>query len=302
MPANKPGMAEKLVLGKIRGFTSAALCLEDSIADDGLSQAENELKHTLEDVLRLAEKTGRELPLLFVRPRTPEHLEHIHAFLGDAAMALTGYILPKFDLTNADRYCEIIPKLPGKHFYCMPILESRQIADIATRQQSLYAIREKLDAIGDHVLNVRVGGNDFSNLYGIRRGVGQSIWQAGLVRDIFVDILNVFSMDYVVSGPVWEYFGDDEAAPWAEGLRAELEMDMLNGFVGKTAIHPAQLPVINRALQVHPADLSDARQILGWTDKSLAVGHGEGRMNEVKCHSCWAKRIVALAEIYGVKE
>ena len=301
MPANKPGIAEKLANRAIPCLTAVSLCLEDSIADNAIEQAENELKHTLEELLEYRQK-GCGLPLIFVRPRNPEHLKKIHAKLGGAAAALTGYILPKFDLSNADEYIRIIPALEGRHFYCMPILESRQIADIGERTQTLYALREKLDAIAEHVLNIRVGGNDFCNLFGIRRAVSQNIWQIGLVRDIFVDILNVFSTDYVVSGPVWEYFGEDSDGDWAKGLKTELELDRLNGFVGKTSIHPAQLPVIQEALKVSRADWTDAMRILDWNGGELAVARGEGRMNEVKCHARWAQRIAVLGEIYGIKD
>ena len=51
----------------------------------------------------------------------------------------------------------------------------------------------------------------------------------------------------MLSGPVWEYFGEDLQGAWAEGLRQELALDRLNGFIGKTAVHPAQLPIITIA-------------------------------------------------------
>ena len=59
------------------------------------------------------------------------------------------------------------------------------------------------------VLNIRVGGNDFSNMYGLRRNINQNIYEIGVIRDILVNIINVFGADFVVSGPVWEYFGSD---------------------------------------------------------------------------------------------
>lgn len=305
MPANKQGIAEKLQSNAIPCLSSVSLCLEDSIADDALEQAEEALKRSLDQLLTRGEAHGSALPLLFVRVRSAEHLEKVHRRLGDAAHALTGYILPKFDLSNADAYCSLIPSLTdgtGKHFYCMPILESRRVANLSGRSDCLYALREKLNAIEDHVLNIRVGGNDFCNLFGIRRAVHQNIWQVGLVRDIFVDILNVFSENYLVSGPVWEYFGANTDEPWAKGLQSELELDRLNGFVGKTAIHPSQLPIIWEAMKVSRADWIDAARILDWNGGDLAVARGEGRMNEVKCHTRWAQRISALGRIYGVRD
>ena len=154
------------------------------------------------------------------------------------------------------------------------------------------------------VLNVRVGGNDFSNLYGVRRSIAHTIYSVGIVRDILVDILNIFARDYVVSGPVWNYFGDAAEGTWAQGLKKELELDRLNGFIGKTAIHPAQLPFIFDSLKAERADFEDAKMICDWQDEKAGVKKSwDGtRMNEVKTHAKWAKRVLTLAEIYGVKE
>ena len=154
----------------------------------------------------------------------------------------------------------------------------------------LLRVKRILDSQRDRVLNIRVGGNDFCNLYGLRRSAHQSIYDIGVIRDILMDILQVFAADYVVSGPVWEYFGPD-----AQGSE---------GFVGKTAVHPSQLPVICEEMQVSREDYEDARQILGWTGEGLGVAKSAkgSRMNEVKCHKKWAERICKLAEVYGVRE
>lgn len=90
-------------------------------------------------------------------------------------------------------------------------------------------------------MNIRVGGNDFSNLYGLRRNEHQNIYEIGVIRDILANIINVFADTYVVSGPVWEYFKKGSDTAWEKGLRKEIELDLLNGFIGKTCIHPSQL-------------------------------------------------------------
>ncbi len=304
-PAVKEGIA-----GKITDFpclTSMAFCLEDAICDDALENAEKTLLGTLKEISRLPDE---KIPLIFIRIRNPEHLMHIHDMLSaDSGIEriVTGYILPKFDLSNCCEYKQIITEINAerdKTVYIMPILESPMIADTEKRSRSLAGIKQVLDSMREYVLNVRVGGNDFSNLYGLRRSVSQNIYQIGVIRDIFADIINVFASDYVVSGAVWEYFGKNDSEPWAKGLETELELDRLNGFVGKTAIHPCQLPLIYKSLQPCRADYEDAVKILGWDSDKLGVGKSADgtRMNEVKCHAGWAKRIVDLAEIYGIKE
>ena len=242
-PALNDGIVAKIVNHELKNLTSLALCLEDSISDDSLEKAEEQLKNTLTTL----SKSSANLPLLFVRVRSADHLAKIHTFLGEVESILTGYILPKFDLTNCYAYCQLIQEYNcGRkdRLYIMPILESKTVADIGNRVDILWSIKHHLDTVHDYILNVRVGGNDFSNMYGLRRTETQNIYQIGVIRDILVNIINVFASDYVVSGPVWEYFGTDDSKLWADGLRKELELDQLNGFIGQTALHPSQLPII----------------------------------------------------------
>ena len=263
-PALNDGIVAKIVNHELKNLTSLALCLEDSISDDSLEKAEEQLKNTLTTL----SKSSANLPLLFVRVRSADHLAKIHTFLGEVESIL------------------------------------KTVADIGNRVDILWSIKHHLDTVHDYILNVRVGGNDFSNMYGLRRTETQNIYQIGVIRDILVNIINVFASDYVVSGPVWEYFGTDDSKLWADGLRKELELDQLNGFIGKTAIHPSQLPIIYESLKVRKCDYDDAYNIVNWSANSLAVAKSSDgqRMNEVKCHLKWARKILTLAEIYGVRE
>ena len=302
-PALNEGVAEKIRRRAIPDLRALALCLEDSIQDRALPQAEAALARTLTALEEVEER-----PLLFVRVRTPQHLERVHRLLGRSEALLTGYILPKFDLSNGGDYARMLKAFNEGRvdapLYMMPTLESGMVAEPGSRTNLLLRVKRILDSLGEYVLNVRVGGNDFCNLYGLRRSVNQTIYDVGVIRDILMDILQVFAADYVVSGPVWEYFGQDPEGAWAKGLRAELALDRLNGFVGKTAVHPVQLPVICRGLQVSREDYEDARNILGWSHAGLGVAKSAagGRMNEVKCHSKWARRVCKLAAVYGVRE
>ena len=87
-------------------------------------------------------------------------------------------------------------------------------------------------------------------------------------------------------------------------LRREMELDLLNGFTGKTVIHPNQIPVVNEMLRVSQQDYADARAILNWDTGSgslVSASEDGGRMNEYNTHSRWARRIVLRAERYGVR-
>lgn len=91
---------------------------------------------------------------------------------------------------------------------------------------------------------------------------------------------------------------------WAIGLKRELKYDVLNGFVGKTVIHPNQIPVVVDSLKVKKQDYDDAMEILSWRDDSALLVGGSAqkeRMNEVNTHLRWAKRVASLAAVYGVQ-
>lgn len=311
LPSVNKNIIQKIKDRAFSHLTSLAFCLEDAIQDDFLDEAEKNLGDILAELVEF-EKGGDKdsLPLIFIRIRNPKHMKHILKLYASYQDIITGYILPKFDLSNMDEYLAITkeinatnPKSVVKKIYIMPILESRMVAEVGTRVKVLLRIKEALDTIQEYVLNVRVGGNDFCNLYGLRRSVNQSIYDIGVIRDIFVDIINIFSSDYVVSGPVWEYFGMERDGKWDVGLERELVLDQLNGFIGKTAIHPTQLPMIYESMKVKRSDYDDAMKILSWDNRRLGVEKSEdgSRMNEVKVHGKWAKKMVMLGNIYGIK-
>ncbi len=184
----------------------------------------------------------------------------------------------------------------------MPILEHRDLISLSTRIDYLYGIKEKLTPISSWVPSIRIGGTDLSHCLHIRRSVSTSIHRVPVLSHLLSDISAVFSQEYLIAGTVWEYF---QGEGWDTGLRQEIQDDLLCGFVGKTVIHPAQIPIVNQGLQVSPLDFADATKILENDLSSPVLVEGSTqhrRMNEFKTHSNWAKRILFLAQIYGKAE
>lgn len=207
-------------------------------------------------------------------------------------------------MTNAHAYNEEFLKINDssmKKLYMMPILESKDIVDFSSRSEVLGEIKDQIDMVNTYVLNVRVGGNDFSNEFSSRRHYDETIYDILPIAQLLSDILTVFSREYVVSGPVWEFFSSDNDE-WKIGLQKELKLDKLNGFIGKTVIHPKQIPVVNEMLKVDRKDYEDAKSILNWDNSDLQVGksYGGERMNEVRTHYNWAKKMLLLSEVYGI--
>lgn len=304
-PANNKTIISSLINNKFESPFSLALCLEDTIRDDGVEEAEHDLIESLHQLLEYRKTIPFYLPKIFIRVREPGQATRLYDCLKDAATLLTGFILPKFSTDNADSYIQEIQTInqtAAQTVYIMPILESPSMIHLLYRYHILYTLKEKLDCISDLVLNIRVGGNDLCHAFGYRRQCTEIIQDIKPIYQILTDIMTVFGMDYVVSGPVWEYYAQDG---WDTGLARELSHDRLNGFVGKTVIHPNQIPLVNAAYQVTKADYEDARSILNWNSELSALVSGStqsSRMNEYKTHYNWATKIDVLAQIYGCSD
>ncbi len=304
-PANQKNIAPSLISQRFGEKFSLALCLEDTISGEHVKEAEIQLINSLQEIYNARQKDSFYLPNIFIRVRTPGQIPSLFNRLGNAGELVTGFIVPKFSLDNADSYIDALMELNGKltaQKYLMPIYESASIIDKRYRYNNLYQLKDKLDEIEDNVLNIRVGGNDLCHLFGFRRSKSESIHDIKPISDIFTDIITVYGQDYVVSGPVWEYFSGDG---WEEGLRNEIHEDILCGFIGKTVIHPNQIGVVNDAYKVSKQNYDDAASIINWDTDNANLVHanpGRERMNEYKTHFNWAKKILFLAEHYGISE
>jgi citrate lyase beta subunit len=304
-PANRKTIVDSITRQRFGTKYSLALCLEDTIRDDCVAEAEHILTNSLCQLAKRTEQETFYLPKIFVRVRNARQIGRLYKAFGESIRLVTGFILPKFSLENADTYIQEILRaneLASQPLYTMPIFESPSIIDLRYRTEILYTLKEKLDQIEDKVLNIRVGGNDLCHAFGYRRHDDESIHQIRPIADIFSDIITVYGRDYVVSGPVWEYY---HSSNWERGLYHEIADDKLCGFIGKTVIYPTQISIVNEAYKVSEHDYQDAAAILNWDKSSHSLVAGsvsKERMNEYKTHSNWALRTLLTAEYFGVKK
>ena len=304
-PANKKSVADSVVQEKFGSKYSLALCLEDTINDRFVEEAEQTLIRTINHIYVSYEKNPFYLPKIFVRVRNESQITRLTRAFGDSLQIVTGYILPKFTTENAAAYIQALiqaNETARQKLYVMPIYENMAMIDLRRRIELLYELKDTLAPIEDLVLNIRVGGNDLCHTSGFRRHADESIHQIQPISQIFSDIITVYGMDYVVSGPVWEYYNSPN---WEKGLLREINDDKLCGFTGKTVIHPNQIPVVNRAYQVSQTDFNDARSILNWNQNANEYVSGsltKERMNEYKTHNNWAKKTLFMAEAFGIRE
>ena len=329
MPATRD-FDEIIINRKYPGLASMVFCFEDAIDEKDVPEAEAHALKCLDNIAEAIE-SGRmdkeKLPLLFARVRTPEQFEGLaKRFEKKHLQLMTGFVFPKFTEANGEGFYRCLTELSKKHdeiLYGMPVLESPELAFKEIRFNGLMAIRKIIDKYSDVTLNIRVGATDFSSVFAVRRGIDYSIYDILPVQDCLLDILNVFARnnDYIVSGPVWEFFlvskGNkfDENVNFSlqssilkrkklvneaiDGLLREVIIDKANGFVGKTVIHPTHIKYVNAMQAVTEEEYNDAMQILeasGGVMKSLSAN----KMNEVNPHRNWAKKLYNRALAYGV--
>ena len=332
MPGIK-NFAPKILSGAMPGLTTIVLCFEDACPEEQVPMAERNvynLLDTVADAVNSGDLDRETVPLIFVRVRNLEQFRHFAEGLTKKQTGvLCGFNFPKFNSSNGDGYYSYLRTLNerfGEILYGMPIIEDERVAYKETRLQELLDIKAVLDSYRNLVLQVRVGGTDFSSVFGVRRGVDHSIYDIMTVRDCLCDILNICARnnDYVVSGPVWEYFRAPKELMFEElpehglndyllkrlpivnyeidGLLREVILDKANGFVGRTVIHPSHVRFVNALLAVTKEEYDDACMILGNTAGGVVKGTGNNKMNEIKPHLNWAKKIIYRSRAFGVIE
>lgn len=335
-PGNRPDLVKDVLRQRDLGAVSMVLCLEDSIPDEDVPLAEDKVVAAL----ALLSATPEALPLLFVRVRTPEQLVSVARRAGQATAVLTGFVIPKFHteagraaaffdaLHTVQQELGLDGTVPGRHrLRIMPILESAAVIHAETRTDALLRIRDVLTANRDDVLAVRIGATDMASAFSLRRSRDLTIYDVHVVAGIIGEIVNVLGRadcGFIISGPVWEHYSNTErvlrpqlritpfAAPEEKELRQrlmtanldtlirEIELDLANGILGKTVIHPTHVSLVHSLSVVSHEEYLDALAIAGNLTGGAAASPYGNKMNEMKPHQGWAHRTLLRAEAFGV--
>ncbi|MET7272275.1 HpcH/HpaI aldolase/citrate lyase family protein [Streptomyces flaveolus] len=330
-PATRPKLADDVLKQGARGVVSMVLCLEDSIDDADVAAGEENLARQFTDLANLP--VDADVPLLFVRVRTPDQIPDLVRRFGPAVRLLSGFVLPKFTEERGVPFLEALTAAEaasGRRLFAMPVLESPDLLYRESRVQTLEGIFRAVDKYRDRVLALRLGVTDFCSSYGLRRAPDMTAYDVQIVASVIADVVNMLARadgtGFTVTGPVWEYFRVQERmfkpqlrqSPFLEvqavelrqkliehsmdGLLREISLDQANGLLGKTCIHPSHVLPVHALSVVSREEFSDAQDILrperggGGVLRSAYTN----KMNEVKPHRAWAERTLLRAEVFGV--
>ena len=258
---------------------SLIFCTEDAVTDNELSYALFNLS------LALQEMTQRLDAERFVRVRNPDVLRRVLEMPG--SHKLSGFVLPKTTRHNFDAYFRLVRKTP---FQLMPTLETAEVFD----ETEMKLFRQCLEQPGvrEHILALRIGGNDLLALLGIRRPRSMTMYRTPIGPVISRLVTTFLPYGFALTAPVFEHL-DNPAL-----LAQEVQEDLAHGLVGKTAIHPSQVALIEQHYRVHHSDVETALRIM--SPDSPAVFKMHDSMCEVATHRAWAHSVVEQARVFGV--
>ncbi|WP_335869877.1 HpcH/HpaI aldolase/citrate lyase family protein [Bacillus sp. 2205SS5-2] len=333
MPSTRKDIAQLVITKKYKELCSMVLCLEDSIADSEVRDAEVNLVLQIQNIYQAMEQqmiSISELPLLFIRVRSSVQMKWIAEQLGKMLAVVSGFAFPKFTTHNAEEYLSALKDISMMHetvLYALPIIETPDVLYKETRMSTLLKLKEVADEYQSDILNIRIGATDFCGLFGIRRDSHTTIYEVSVIRDVIADIVNFFGRDYTVSGPVWEYYHHAERilkpelrqSPFIEGygeeglqirtkmlsthmdgLIKETLLDKANGIHGKTIIHPSHLKIVQGLQVVSKEEYLDAVSIIESNEHGVIKSAYANKMNEIKPHYQWAQKIIKKSTVFGV--
>ncbi len=281
MPGNRRDIMEIANGEKYSMLRSMIFCTEDAISK---SEVDSCVRHIGLCLQGFRESSTR---FRFIRARNPEILARLLE-LPDIEK-VDGFVLPKFTEEVFHAYFD---QLQGTTFKVMPTLETKEVFDV----NAMTALRQGLlqDDIAERVLMLRIGGNDLMNLLGIRRPRSFTIYETPL-GNVISQLVTIFKpYGFSLSAPVFEYLDDSIT------LQKEMKLDLAYGLLGKTAIHPAQVPAIEA---VYAVDIEDYEMALSLSDtEAPAVFRMHDAMCEVATHQNWATDIINRQRCYGIKD
>lgn len=302
IPCVKYEMILKCFEDKKRYVNSIAICMEDAISEKGRELAFyniNNMVKYIDDLLNI----GKEIPLIFIRPKDLEMLVELVDVLKKSKGSITGIILPKATPKKIQDAVEILKKNNLDNLYILPIIETEDFLDLEKKDSNFRELKIVLSNYNKNILNVRVGATDILGIQKIRRESSLTIYDNVMYRNFIGDLLaitNSIDEDIIVSGAVSEYFNLSSKEVLDIYIK-EINLDKFNGIVGKTVIHPNQAKVVQAMMPVTYEDYMDSINILSNNESECAVFKGKlNRMNEINPHKKWAEKTLILAEIYGV--
>ncbi|WP_248917466.1 HpcH/HpaI aldolase/citrate lyase family protein [Pseudomonas entomophila] len=284
MPATRSDILEVVFGIRFPELRSFVVCLEDAVAQIDVDSALANLRTLLLEI-DVRGGRGEGGPLLFVRPRDAQ----MAAVLNDWPLMkhIDGFVVPKLTMQSLPTWEQAVS---NPELLLMPTLETADVYNPGAMTELGLALKASLD---QRIIALRIGGNDLMGCLGLRRNPATTLYATPMSYVIPMLAGVMGAQGFALTAPVFEQL----ASPHL--LQEELELDIAHGLVGKTAIHPNQISLIQDTLRVSLEDLNCARLIVN--DVAPAVFRHNDAMCEPATHFKWAQNILERARWHGVK-
>lgn len=282
VPATHKNLAA-IVSGELR---SVIICTEDAISSCDIAPGLANIRALLPSLANQSSVNGGGVQR-FIRVRNLDVLDALLQMPG--IEHLTGFVLPKATHHNFPAYFAAVRHT--QHLL-MPTLETIEVFD--DQEMLLFRACLQQPEVQPRILALRIGGNDLLALLGIRRPRSLTIYRTPLGL-VIAKLATLFRpQGFALTAPVCEHLDNPEL------LAEELAEDLAHGMVGKTAIHPSQVPIIDQAYRVAHADIEVALRVMDASAPAVFKMHNS--MCEVATHSAWAHGVVERAKLFGVQQ
>ncbi len=282
-----PGDSDKK-LEKARTNPADALLLdlEDAVADDRQEEARAKLVDYLKD------RTDRSTQQLWVRINPMDS----PLSLGDLAAVMQGapdgICLPKpssaADINKLADYLSALETREG-----LPLGSTKIICVATETADALLRFESYLEGVSERLVAMTWGAEDLMAALGAteNRIPGTKQYDAPFMLARSLTLAAARAIDAQPVGGVYTDFRDDE------GLAEECAHDRRNGFVGKLAIHPGQVDIINQSFTPSDEEIDWSKQVVDAFESNPGVGATsiDGKMLDMP-HLKQARQVLALAE------
>lgn len=231
-----------------RGADALILDLEDAVARTNKVTAREHVSRFLADVSNRPAAAGTGGPKFWVRINVGDMgLDDVAMVVPEGGAVLGGFVVPKVesidDLDELSRELEILEAANDREDHPIPLCALLETAD---------AIFDARDiALHPRVVRLAIGEADLSAELGVELTPGDE--RELLTARSMVVMASAAARIDAPTGPVSTDFRDLDA------YRASSAALLRLGFGGRSAIHPAQVPIINEVFTPSPTDVERAR-------------------------------------------
>jgi citrate lyase subunit beta/citryl-CoA lyase len=282
-----PGDSERKQAKALQaGADALILDLEDSVAEAALPAARTRVRDFL-----AAHAPGARAQQLWVRPNSPASGKLVEDLAAIIAGRPDGVVLPKIssvrEVHEAGRHLSELEDKAGV------AKGSTRVIVIATETpRALLTLHEYApQTVGERLAGLTWGMEDLSAAIGALANTAPD----GSLTPVF-ELARSLCLVAAAAAGVQAIDGVHADFRDREGLEREVARARRDGFTGKLAIHPDQVPVINAAFSPSEAQIEHARRVLAAFEsaKGAGVTSLDGKMLD-RPHQVLAQRVLERA-------